>query len=219
MNTRLNFTASHTGLGTVLEQQYPEGWFPIAYASRFPEEAKLKYSTKELELLSVVCATDHFKYSLLGSIFDLNIDHTAHLSAPKTNRANKSRQSRLCRWVDKLLPYTFTINHIPGKDMGFTDYLSRNPHLNPPHISPDDELVVVNRINEFTFTLLNDERKQRVFTNQNTPCVSMRTSRDAINQSQPGPAKANTFCHFLFQNNRTLTLTLFLFLYQNNTLP
>ena len=34
-NTRLKCDASHTGLGAFLEQQYPEGWFPIAYASRF----------------------------------------------------------------------------------------------------------------------------------------------------------------------------------------
>ena len=130
--TRLKCDASHTGLGAVLEQQYPEGWFPIAYASRFLNEAEMKYSTNELELLSVVWATNHFKYYLLGSKFELITDHTALLSALKPNRANKSRQSRLIRWVDKLLPYTFSIQHIPGKDMGFTDYLSRNPHLNPP---------------------------------------------------------------------------------------
>ena len=88
----------------------------------------MKYSTKELELLSIVWATHHFKYYLLGSNFELITDHTALLSALKPNRANKSRESKLIRWVDKLLPYTFTIKHLPGKDMGFTDYLSRNPH-------------------------------------------------------------------------------------------
>ena len=126
-NTRLKCDTSHTGLGAVLEQQYPDGWFPIAYASRFLNEAEMKYSTNELELLSVVWATHHFKYYLLGSKFELITDHTPLLSALKPNRANKSRQSRLTRWVDKLLPYTFTIKHLPGKDMGFTDYLSRNP--------------------------------------------------------------------------------------------
>ena len=50
-NTRLKCDASHTGLGAVLEQQYPERWFPIAYASRFLNEAEMKYNTNELELL------------------------------------------------------------------------------------------------------------------------------------------------------------------------
>ena len=144
--TRLKCDASHTGLGTVLEQRYPEGWFPIAYASRLLNEAEMKYSTNELELLSVVWATNHFKYYLLGSKCELITDHTALLSALKPNRANKSRQKRLIRWVDKLLPFSFSIQHIPGKDMGFTDYLSRNPHQKPPPISPDDELFVINRV-------------------------------------------------------------------------
>ena len=114
-NTRLKCDASHTGLGAVLVEQYPKGWFPIAYACRFLNEAEIKYSTNELELLSAFLATDHFKYYLLGSKFELITDHTALLSALKPNRANKSRQSRLTRWVDKLLPCTFTINHLPGK--------------------------------------------------------------------------------------------------------
>ena len=88
-NSRLNCDASHTGLGAVLEQQYPEGWFPITYASRFLNETELNYSTNEIELLSVAWATDHFKYYLLGSKFDLITDHTALLSALKHNRVKK----------------------------------------------------------------------------------------------------------------------------------
>ena len=196
-HTRLNCDASHTGLGAVLEQHYPEGWFPIAYASRFLNEAEMKYSTNELELLSVVWATNHFKYYLLGSKFELITDHTALLSALKPNRANKSRQSRLIRWVDKLLPFTFSIQHIPGKDMGFTDYLSRNPHLNPPPpISPEDELFVVNRIRDFTFTLLNEERKCKISTNKNAPFGQADKSNDVINHAQSEQNKANAFCLF-----------------------
>ena len=36
---------------------------------------------------------------------------------------------------------------------------------------------------------MNEERKQKILT-------STRLSRDAINQSQPAPAKANAFCYF-----------------------
>ena len=194
--TRLKCDASHTGFRAVLEQQYPEGWFPIAYASRFLNEAETKYSTNKLELLSVVWATNHFKYYLLGSKFELITDHTALLSALKPNRANKSRQSRLIRWVDKLLSYTFSIQHIPGKDMGFTDYLSRNPHQKPPPISPDDELFVINRIREFTFTLLNEERKHNILTNQIAPFGLAHKSHDVINNAQFEQNKANAFCHF-----------------------
>ena len=190
----------------VLEQQYTEGWFPIAYASRVLNEAEIKYSTNELELLSVVWATNNFKYYLLGSKFELITDHTALLSALKPNRANKLRQSRLIRWVDKLLPYTFSLKHLSGKDMGFTDYLSRNPHQTPlPPITPDDELFVINRIREFTFTLLNEERKQNFSTNQNAPFGQTHKSHDVINNTQSEQNKANAFAISLFTISRTLS--------------
>ena len=165
----------------------------------------MKYSTNELELLSVVWATNHFKYYLLGSKFELITDHTALLSALKPNRANKSRQSRLIRWVDKLLPYTFSIQHIPGKDMGFTDYLSRNPHQKPPPISPDDGLFVINRIREFAFTLLNEERKHNISTNQIATFRLAHKLHDAINNAQCDQNKANAFCHFFAINSHTLS--------------
>ena len=33
--------------------------------------------------------------------------------------------SRLPRWVNRFLPFNFKIKHIPGKEMGFTDLMSR----------------------------------------------------------------------------------------------
>ena len=143
-------------------------WFPIAYGGRFVNEAELKYITNELELLSVVWSTEHLKYYLLGSTFEFITDRTALLLALKSHRGNKSRQSRLTRLVDRLLPFSFSTRHLPGKEMGLTD-LSRIPHLNLPPISQEDELFVVNRNLEFTFTLLNEERKHVISSNKNAP--------------------------------------------------
>ena len=83
--------------------------------------------------------------------------------------------------------------------MGFTDYLSRKPHQTPP-ISPDDELFVINGIREFTFTLLNDERKHNFSTNQNAPLGQTRKSHDVISNTQSEQNKANAFCHSSFHN-------------------
>ena len=80
--------------------------------------------------------------------------------------------------------------------MGFTDYLSTNPHLNPPPISADDELFVMNRINKFTFTLLNEESKHKISTNRNAPFEHTHKSHDAMSENQPAQYKANAFCHF-----------------------
>ena len=95
------------------------------------EHSRKKYSTNELELLAVVWSVDRFKHYLLGKIFLIATDHKALVSALDENRSNKTYQSRLTRWVDRLLPYQFKVVYIPGKDMGIVDYLSREPNGEP----------------------------------------------------------------------------------------
>ena len=107
-----------------------------------------RYSTNELELAAIVWALEHFKYYLYGNKFILQTDHQALLSALKNNLGNKTYQSRLSRWVDRLLPFNLNIDHIPGEKMGFADYLSRNPSGKPSSESEDDQKFVINTIHE-----------------------------------------------------------------------
>ena len=107
-------------------------------ASRFLSEHESRYSTNEIELLAVVWSLEHFKHYLYGTELTLQTDHRALLSALNENRGNKTYQSRLTRWVDRLLPFNFNLEHIPGKNMGFADYLSRHPKNLPPPPSEDD---------------------------------------------------------------------------------
>ena len=94
-------------------------------------------------MLAVVWAVDRFKHYLLGKEFVIVTDHKALTSALEGNRSNKTYQSRLKRWVDRLLPYQFKIVHIPGKDMGIVDYLSREPTGEPwPETKLDEKFVV-----------------------------------------------------------------------------
>ena len=99
----------------------------MAYDSRFLNKLEERFGTNELELLAVVWSLEHFKYYLYGSQFILQTDHQALLTALKENRGNKTYQSRLTRWVDHLLAFHFTVEHIPGKNICFANYLSRNP--------------------------------------------------------------------------------------------
>ena len=84
----------------------------------------MKYSTNKLELLGVVCASEHFINYVYGAEFEIVTDHKTLLSV---NYRNKTMQSRLTHWVNRPLSFNFKIYHIPGKDMGFTDLLSRLP--------------------------------------------------------------------------------------------
>ena len=100
---------------------------PIAFASRLLNSTEERYSVNELELLGIVWSIDYFKYYLYGKNFTLVTDHRVLLSILKEHRSNKSNNSRLSRWIDRLLPYNFTIEHMPGAKMGLVDYISRNP--------------------------------------------------------------------------------------------
>ena len=142
--------ASHSGLGAALGQEIENDvWVPIAFASRFLNDQEKKYSTNELELLEIVWSCEHFRNYLLGNHFVVLTDHKAIISALKTNRGNKTHQSRLTRWADRLLPFDFDIFHISGCKLGIVDYLSRFPMFEAPRPSSFDEQYVVKCISRF----------------------------------------------------------------------
>ena len=141
--------ASHNGLGACLEQEFEPGvWAPTSFASRFLNNAETKYSTNELELLAIVWACEHFRTYLLGIRWVLT-DHKAITSALSENYKNKSYQSRLSRWADRLLPFDFEVIHVPAVTLCIVDYLSRYPTFSAPAPSIYDEIFVVKSIEAF----------------------------------------------------------------------
>ena len=143
LETRIKCDASRKGLGCSLEQRTPNGWQTVAFASRFLNSVEDRYSINELELLGVVWSVEHFKYYLYGKPFTVITDHRALLSIMRENRSNKSYNSRLTRWVDRLLPFDFSIDHLPGSKMGLADYISRDPQQQAVNISAYDEQFIL----------------------------------------------------------------------------
>ena len=119
-------------MGAALEQNTGDRWKPIKFASQFLNPTEERYSVNDLELLGIVCSIDYFKYCLYGKDFTVMTDHRALVSNLKENRSNKSYNSRLSRWLGRLLPYNFTIEHMPGAKMGLVDYISRNCFARAP---------------------------------------------------------------------------------------
>ena len=130
-------------MGAALEQLTVDGWKPISFASRFLNSNEERYSINELELLGVVWSLKNFKNYLYGKDFSIITDHRAHLSILKEHRSNKSYNSRLSRWVHRLLPYQFEIEDLPGAKTGLVDYISRNPYQPAKSISKHDEEFLV----------------------------------------------------------------------------
>ena len=144
LETRIKCDASRKGLS--LEQRTPNGWHTVAFASRFLNSVEDRYSINELELLGVVWSIEHFKYYLYGKPFTVKTDHRSLFSIMRENRANKSYNSRLRRWVDRLLPFDFTIDHLPVSKMGVVNYISRDPQQKAVNISAYDEQIIVAKL-------------------------------------------------------------------------
>ena len=81
-----------TGLGVALWQKQRNGELkPIAYASRYLNDAEKKYSIGELELLAVVWGLERFRFHLYGKQAQLFSDHQPLLKRNKTNKQYSAR--------------------------------------------------------------------------------------------------------------------------------
>ena len=139
--------ASTKGLGATLWQEQPNGTLkPIGLASRFLSDTEKKYAINELELLAVVWGLEHFRLYIYGKPIKLLTDHQALEPLIIRNRSNKTYSARLTRWPDRLAHFTINVNHIAGKLLALTDYLSRNPVLPPQADNTYDEEYVINNI-------------------------------------------------------------------------
>ena len=122
----------------------------------------MKYSTNELELLGVVWATEHSKNYSYGAEFEIVTDQKAPLLALNANQSNKRTHRRLTRWVNRFLPFNFKIRHIPGKEIGFTDLMSRLPSgkaLPTSYYYIEFVVATVNKISE-NFAVSSDCEKK-----------------------------------------------------------
>ena len=64
----------------------------------------------------------------------------------RENKYNNSYNSRLTRWVDRLLPFDFSTDPLPGSKMGLVDYISRDPQQKAVNISAYDEQFIVAKL-------------------------------------------------------------------------
>ena len=77
----------------------------------------------------------------------------------KSHCSNKSYNSRLTRWIDRLLPFIFKIDHFPGTRMGLVDYISRQPNQKAESITQYDEefmVATLSRISDAITTLFSN---------------------------------------------------------------
>ena len=104
--------ASDVAIGAILQQDTDMGVQPIAYASRKLQQAEVRYSAYERELLGIVWALGQWKHYVQGpSPIVIQTDHA--LLRHLLNQA--SINSRIWKWLSILQGYDIDIQHIPRK--------------------------------------------------------------------------------------------------------
>ena len=216
LDTQIKCVASRQGLGAALEQLDCEGWKKVAFASRFLNNNEERYSINELELLGVVCAIEDFKYYLFGKNFTVWTDHRALLSVLKSHRSNKSYNSRLTRWIDRLLPFNFNIEHIPGTRMGLVHYILLQPNQKAKSITQYDEefmISTISRIRDAITSFFRHSNKIPIHKRHTTSKYKLQVNKTRVHSCKLGKssthnsnASNNSFTNRAKINNKKIKI-------------
>ena len=130
--------ASPYGLGAVLSIVTREGEKPVAYASRSLSKAERNYSQIDKEGLGLVYAVKKFHPFVYGRPFVLKTDHRPLLGLLGSKKPLPDAVSpRVVRWKVTLDAYQFDLVHVPGREHGNCDALSRLPLPAAPSTVPE----------------------------------------------------------------------------------
>ena len=122
-------------LGTVLMQKQSDGTSrAVAYASRALTSTEAKYAQIEKESLALTYACERFCDYLIGKPFHILTDHKPLVSLLGSKPLD-SLPLRVQRFQMRLMRFTYTISHVPGKNLTVADTLSRAPVSSP---TPED---------------------------------------------------------------------------------
>ncbi|XP_062855259.1 uncharacterized protein K02A2.6-like [Trichomycterus rosablanca] len=128
--TLVSADASSYGLGAVLlQKQSDQQWKPVAYASRSLTSTEQRYAQIEKEALASTWACEKFAEFLIGKNFHIETDHKplVPLLGSKTLDMLPPRIQRLKM---RLMRFSYSISHVPGKNIATADVLSRAPVSN-----------------------------------------------------------------------------------------
>ena len=133
--------ASGYAIGAVLMQKDETGKrHLVAYFSSTLSEAERNYNIYTLELYAIVRALQHWRPFLAGSPHEV-IVHTDHTNLQYWKEPQKINQ-RIAREAVELSEYKIKLKHIPGRENGRVDMLSRQPDYNQGEKDNQDVVVL-----------------------------------------------------------------------------
>ena len=124
--TKISADASSHGLGAVLLQKHNQEWRPGAYASRAMSETETRYAQIEKEALAITWACEKFSTDILGKHIGIETDYKP-LVPLLGNKHLDNLPPRVLRFRLRLMRFSYSIQHVPGKLLYTADTLSRVP--------------------------------------------------------------------------------------------
>ena len=125
--------------GVLLKRQEDGKNHSIGYYSTTLNKAQQNYNIYELELLVIAECLKHWRPYLAGSPHKIVV-HTDHANLTYWRQLQKINR-RIARQVLELEKYNIKLQHVPGKNNGHADALSRRPDYNQG--SSDNQNVTV----------------------------------------------------------------------------
>ncbi len=110
-------------VGSVLYQIQNGSKNVIAFYSAIMPDAACRYSSSELELYVLKKSLLHFQYLLKYSSFTVLIDHSALKRIYCSHKPAK--RIRIQKSLEEISDFSFDFQHISGKHMFVSDFLSR----------------------------------------------------------------------------------------------
>ena len=127
---KLSTDAFSYGLGAVLLQNYDDQWRPVAYALRAMTPTEQRYAQNEKEASGITWASERFVDYLIGLKFHIETDHKPPVSLFSTKNLDEL-PARVQRFRMRMIRFSHSISHVPGKDLSTADTLSRAPLVKP----------------------------------------------------------------------------------------
>ena len=99
---------------------------PVAYAYRSMSETETRYAQIEKEAIAITWACEKFSTYILGKHISIDIDHKP-LVPLLGNKHLNNLPPRVLRLCLRLMRFSYSIQHVPGKFLYTHDTLSRAP--------------------------------------------------------------------------------------------
>ena len=135
--TFVTVDASDIGLGAQLSQLQDGHEVPIQFASHTLCDRERNFATNEREALACLWAIERWEKFLLGRPFTLRTDHGALLTLLQRHSPTR-KSAKFARWLERLSPFDYNVEHIKGSDNCIADALSRLPQ------ESDDQSEAIN---------------------------------------------------------------------------